>query len=94
MNSQVTTTSQEVQSVGLTELELLEAAFNEDLRCESDHQVEGNETCSIEVTNIVKYCEGELFACSNHAAWMLSTLGGICNRCNSSWGSCWKIIPI
>lgn len=96
MNSQVETTSQEVQSVGLTELELLEAAFNHELRCEASHH-DFNPVCSGDVVVLFKNCvhPSGIPVCSNShkfCVWFFENQGGCV--CGSLAEDCWKIIPI
>lgn len=99
MNSQVTTTSQEVQSVGITELEILaqlQLTFNEELRCQAHHRETGT-VCSVEVTHRAATCiDGHTwrFICQSAQDYVIRVFGNICGCCHLPIKDCWKIIPI
>lgn len=93
MNSQVTTTSQEVQSLGLTELELLEATFNEELRCQSEHRGYLQGKCTLEVVAIRIDCKDKRMVCSSVVDFYHEGFAG-CGICGDYVDNCWKIIPI
>lgn len=89
-------TKQEVQSVGLTEVELLEAAFNEELRCEAFH-LNAETVCSVEVTHRLRIqCieSSWRFVCFSAYRYVLESWEDGACECGEDCEDCWKIIPI
>lgn len=86
-------TKQEVQSVGLTELALLEAAFNEELRCES---LSHRSYCTFTVVAVAVMC----CAGAPNRFWCQARVEQFyrehmkCAHCGELSEHCWEIIPI
>ena len=83
---------------GSVELVLLEAALNDDIKCESKHARTGIENCTVEVTHlvIVRCRNQSVRVCAVSAAKEIDAVAenAIHDACESRYADCVSVRPI
>jgi hypothetical protein len=86
----------EEMTTNAVDLILLEAAWEDVIRCESEHTSLGNEVCTVDVTHIIISGHRRTRVCVSHATFKERQIraGVECAECRKPAADCWKVVPI
>ncbi len=81
---------------GAAEIAMLEEAFEDALKCESEHSASSG-PCTVKVVALGRDCVHSLKLCESARSYhlFLMSLGTVsCAGCRKKVADCWRIIPI